>query len=125
MAAEKNLSFCMVRRIKGNLAYASGIPGGAVIKNLSANAGDAREESLIPGSGRSLRAIWGSADPLPHTHSLCLSHLGFSRSSPRDLHLSYQGKTPLSAPQARADAYLKCSHIQWVYTLTHELELVL
>ena len=33
--------------------------------------------------------------------------------------------TPLSAPQARADVYLKCSHIQWVYTLTHELELVL
>ena len=31
-----------------------GFPGGAVVKNLPANAGDARDVSLIPGSGRSL-----------------------------------------------------------------------
>ena len=55
----------MVRRIKGNLAYASVIPGGAVIKNLSANAGDPREESLIPGSGRSLGA--GNGNPLQYS----------------------------------------------------------
>ena len=31
-----------------------GLPGGAVIKNLSASAGDARDSVLIPGLGRSL-----------------------------------------------------------------------
>ena len=30
-----------------------GFAGGAVVKNLSANAGDARDEGLITGSGRS------------------------------------------------------------------------
>ena len=30
-----------------------GFPGGAVVKNLPANAEDAREASSIPGSGRS------------------------------------------------------------------------
>ena len=30
-----------------------GVPGGSVVKNLPANAGDARDKSLIPGSGRS------------------------------------------------------------------------
>ena len=30
-----------------------GLPGGTVIKNLSANAGDARDSGSIPGSGRS------------------------------------------------------------------------
>ena len=29
-------------------------PGGAMVKNLPANAGDARDMSSIPGSGRSL-----------------------------------------------------------------------
>ena len=55
----------MVRRIKGNLAYASVIPGDTVIKNLSANAGNAREEGLIPGSGRSLGA--GNGTPLQYS----------------------------------------------------------
>ena len=31
-----------------------GLPGGAVIKNLSASEGDARDSVLIPGLGRSL-----------------------------------------------------------------------
>ena len=31
-----------------------GFPGGAVVKNLPANAGDPRNAGLIPGSGRSL-----------------------------------------------------------------------
>ena len=30
-----------------------GFPGGSVVKNLPANAGDKRDVSLIPGSGRS------------------------------------------------------------------------
>ena len=30
-----------------------GFPGGAVVKNLPTNAGDTRDTSLIPGSGRS------------------------------------------------------------------------
>ena len=30
-----------------------GLPGGAVVKNLPANAGDVRDRSLIPRSGRS------------------------------------------------------------------------
>ena len=30
-----------------------GFPGGVVVKNLPANAGDARDTGLIPGSGRS------------------------------------------------------------------------
>ena len=30
-----------------------GFPGGSVVKNLPANAGDREEEGLIPGSGRS------------------------------------------------------------------------
>ena len=29
-----------------------GFPGGSVVKNLPANAGDARDSSLIPGAGR-------------------------------------------------------------------------
>ena len=29
-----------------------GYPGGTVVKNLPANAGDIRDEGLIPGSGR-------------------------------------------------------------------------
>ena len=30
-----------------------GLPGGSVVKNLPANAGDTRDMGLIPGSGRS------------------------------------------------------------------------
>ena len=31
-----------------------GFPGGSVVKNLPANAGDARDANSVPGSGRSL-----------------------------------------------------------------------
>ena len=31
-----------------------GFPGGSTVKNLPANAGDARDANSIPGSGRSL-----------------------------------------------------------------------
>ena len=36
----------------------SGFPGGSVVKNLPANAGDAGDEGLIPGLGRSHRKKW-------------------------------------------------------------------
>ena len=36
-----------------SLGFTVDFPGGAVIKNLPANAGDAKGTGLIPGSGRS------------------------------------------------------------------------
>ena len=42
-----------------------GFPGGTVVKNLPANAGDARDASLIPGSGRSLGG--GNGNPLQYS----------------------------------------------------------
>ena len=39
-----------------------GIPGGSVLKNLPANAGDSGNSGLIPGSGRSLGV--GNGNPL-------------------------------------------------------------
>ena len=42
-----------------------GFPGGSVIKNLPANAGDTRDIGLIPGSGRS---PWGGkGNPLQYS----------------------------------------------------------
>ena len=40
-------------------------PGGAVVKNLPANAGDARDVGLIPGSGRSSGV--GNVNPLQYS----------------------------------------------------------
>ena len=42
-----------------------GFLGGSVIKNLPANAGDIRDASLIPGSGRSPGE--GNGNPLPYS----------------------------------------------------------
>ena len=39
-----------------------GFPGSALVKNLPANAGDARDVGLIPGSGRSHGV--GNSNPL-------------------------------------------------------------
>ena len=39
-------------------------PGGSVVKNLSANAGDVRDMGLIPGLGRSLGK--GNGNPLQY-----------------------------------------------------------
>ena len=39
-------------------------PGGTVVKNLPANAGDARDTGLIPGPGRSSE---GNSNPLQHS----------------------------------------------------------
>ena len=35
------------------VSFKGGFPGGSVVKNLSANAGDTGDSGLIPGSGRS------------------------------------------------------------------------
>ena len=43
-----------------------GFPGGVVVKNLLANAGDLRDASLTPGSGRSPGEEHGN--PLVGTH---------------------------------------------------------
>ena len=42
-----------------------GFAGGAVVKNLSANAGDARDEGLIPGLERSPAVV--SGNPLQYS----------------------------------------------------------
>ena len=42
-----------------------GFPGGSVVKNLPANAGDARDVDLIPGSGRS--SVGGTGNSLQYT----------------------------------------------------------
>ena len=42
-----------------------GFPGGAVVKNLPANAGDARDAGLIPGSGRAPGE--GKGNPLQYS----------------------------------------------------------
>ena len=50
-----------------SLLYATpGFPGGAVVKNLPANAGDARDVGLIPGSRRSPGG--GNGNPLQFSH---------------------------------------------------------
>ena len=46
-----------------------GLPGGTVIKNLSANAGDSRDAGSIPGSGRSPGV--GNGNPF---HYSCLEN---------------------------------------------------
>ena len=53
MVAGKSLSILARHKSRGqgNLV---GFPGGSVVKNLPASAGDARDLGLIPGSGRSL-----------------------------------------------------------------------
>ena len=42
-----------------------GLPGGTVVKNPPANAGDARDKSSIPGSGRSPGE--GNGNPLQYS----------------------------------------------------------
>ena len=41
------------------------LPGGALVRNLSANAGDARDTGLVPGSGRSHGG--GNGNPLQYS----------------------------------------------------------
>ena len=47
------------------MAIQRGFSGGAVVKNLPANAGDARDMDLIPGSERSLGE--GNGNPLQYS----------------------------------------------------------
>ena len=42
-----------------------GFPGGSVVKNLSANAGDTEDVGLIPGLGRSLGR--GNGNPVQYS----------------------------------------------------------
>ena len=52
-----------------------GFLGGALVKNLPANAGDARDTDSTPGSGRSLGV--GNGDPLQYS---CLENsMGLQR----------------------------------------------
>ena len=62
-----------------------GFPGGSVVKNQPANAGNARDLSLIPGSGRSPGAAHGNhssilAWKIPWTEEPCrLQSMGLQR----------------------------------------------
>ena len=53
-----------------------GFPGGAMVKNMLANAGDTRDEDLIPGSERSFGV--GNGNPLQHS---CLENCMKNRAS--------------------------------------------
>ena len=48
--------------ISDKSTFSLGFPGGAVVKNPSANAGDARDMGSVPGSGRSPEV--GNGNPL-------------------------------------------------------------
>ena len=48
-----------------NIKDSGGFPGGSVVKNLPANAGDARDMGLIPGLGRS--SAGGNGTPLQYS----------------------------------------------------------
>jgi len=48
-----------------NIYMKRGFPGGSVVKNLPANAGDARDVGLSPGPGRSPGV--GSGNPLQYS----------------------------------------------------------
>ena len=48
--------------ISDKSSFSLGFPGGAVVKNPSANAGDARDMGSIPGSGRCPEV--GNGNPL-------------------------------------------------------------
>ena len=47
------------------LQLAASLPGGALVKSLSANAGDARDTGLVVGSGRS--PVGGNGNPLQYS----------------------------------------------------------
>ena len=44
---------CRCKKLLQNTSKLKGFPGGTVVKKLPANAGDAKDASLIPGLGRS------------------------------------------------------------------------
>ena len=63
-----NYTYIIFIQIKIHISILScwGFPGGTVAKNLPADAGDARDETSIPGSGRSPGA--GNGNPLRYFH---------------------------------------------------------
>ena len=69
---EKNPIHCFIdEKIKGSFLLTSrlvsiGFPGGTVVKNLSASAGDARDLGSIPGLGRSPGG-GGKGNPLQYS----------------------------------------------------------
>ena len=60
-----------------------GFPGGPVVKNLSTNAGDARDASSVPGSERSSGI--GNGNPLQYSYLEDFMDKGMAGYSPRDL----------------------------------------
>ena len=60
----------MVSRNQSFLTLPEGFPGGAVVKNPPANAGDVRDMGSVPGSGRSRGE--GNGNPLQYS---CLENL--------------------------------------------------
>ena len=69
-----------------------GLPGGAVVKNLPANTGDARDTGSIPGSGRSP----GVGNGNPHHYS-CLGNFMDKGSWWTTVHGVAKSQTQLSA----------------------------
>ena len=55
---------CLYNQFVQLYANKGGFPGGTVVKNLPANAGDARDTGSIPGSGRSPGG--GNGNPLQY-----------------------------------------------------------
>ena len=62
-------SFSSLSPHGGKTKKKKGFPGGSVIKNLFANAGDVRDAGSIPGAGRSPGE--GNGNPLQYS---CLEH---------------------------------------------------
>ena len=67
-----------------------GFPGGSVVKNLPANAGDARDVSSIPGSGRS--SVGGTGNSLQYT---CLENSMDRGAWPPTVHGASESQTRL------------------------------
>ena len=65
-----------------------GFPGGTVVKNLPANAGDARDVGSIPGSGRSPGG--GNGNPFQYT---CMGDLMNRRAWQATVHGVAQSRT--------------------------------
>ena len=76
------------------LAFMLGFPGGAVVKNPPANAGDPRNKGLIPGLGRSPEG--GHSNPLQYSGlENSMDHIvhGVAKSQTQlsDLHFHFHG----------------------------------
>ena len=67
-----------------------GFPGGSVVKNLPANAGDKRDVSLIPGSGRSPGGGNGNTIFLPGEFHGQGSLMGYSPWGIKELEMTEQ-----------------------------------